>query len=453
MIAGAVMVPHPPLIVPEVGRGGEKQIAGTTAAYRQAARFVIGLKPDTVILTTPHSVMYQDYFHISPGTAARGDLGRFGAGQVRMQVAYDQSLARAICLRAAREGFPAGTEGERDAALDHATMVPLYLLREAAGGDIPFQLLRVGLSGLPFATHYRLGQMMAQEAGRLGRRVAFVASGDLSHYLKSDGPYGLRPEGAQYDERLMDIMGRAAFDELLTMDDRLCERAGECGQRSFLIMAGALDGLRVRANALSYESVTGVGYGICTFLPEGEDAGRRFLNGEAEDNLSAHVRLARQSYEYYVKTGKRMPRPEGLPDWLLKERAGCFVTLHKFGELRGCIGTIAPTQPCLADEIIHNAVSAAARDPRFPAVRAGELDDIDCSVDVLAAPEDIADESLLDVKEYGVIVTRGGRRGLLLPNLDGVDTVADQVAIARHKAGIGPDEPVSLQRFKVTRYH
>lgn len=452
MIAGAVMVPHPPLIVPEVGRGGEKQIAGTTAAYRQAARFVIGLKPDTVILTTPHSVMYQDYFHISPGTEARGDLGRFGAGQVRMQVAYDQPLARAISLRAAREGFPAGTEGERDAALDHATMVPLYFLREAAGGDIPFQLLRVGLSGLPFSTHYRLGQMMAQEAEQLGRHVAFVASGDLSHYLKSDGPYGLRPEGAQYDERLMDIMGRAAFDELLTMDDRLCERAGECGQRSFLIMAGALDGLRVRANALSYESVTGVGYGLCTFLPEGEDADRRFLDA-AEDTVSAPVRLARQSYEYYVKTGKRMPRPEGLPDWLLKERAGCFVTLHKFGELRGCIGTIAPTQPCLADEIIHNAVSAAARDPRFPAVRAGELDDIDCSVDVLAAPEDIADESLLDVKEYGVIVTRGGRRGLLLPNLDGVDTVADQVAIARRKAGIGPDEPVSLQRFKVTRYH
>ncbi len=452
MIAGAVMVPHPPLIVPEVGRGGEKQIAETTAAYRQAARFVIGLKPDTVILTTPHSVMYQDYFHISPGTAARGDLGRFGAGQVRMQVAYDQPLARAISLRAAREGFPAGTEGERDAALDHATLVPLYFLREAAGGDIPFQLLRVGLSGLPFATHYRLGQMMAQEAGRLGRRVVFVASGDLSHYLKSDGPYGLRPEGAQYDERLMDIMGRAAFDELLTMDDRLCERAGECGQRSFLIMAGALDGLRVRANALSYESVTGVGYGICTFLPEGEDAGRRFLDA-AEDTVSAPVRLARQSYEHHVKTGKRMPRPAGLPEWLLTERAGCFVTLHKFGELRGCIGTIAPTQPCLADEIIHNAVSAAAWDPRFPAVRAGELDDIDCSVDVLAAPEDIADESLLDVKEYGIIVTRGGRRGLLLPNLDGVDTVADQVAIARRKAGIGPDEPVSLQRFKVTRYH
>ena len=110
-------------------------------------------------------------------------------------------------------------------------------------------------------------------------------------------------------------------------------------------------------------------------------------------------------------------------------------------------------ESCCARVSAAHAIDAALDDPRFPAVRAGELDDIDCSVDVLAAPEDIADESLLDVKEYGVIVTRGGRRGLLLPNLDGVDTVADQVAIARRKAGIGPDEPVSLQRFKVTRYH
>lgn len=167
---------------------------------------------------------------------------------------------------------------------------------------------------------------------------------------------------------------------------------------------------------------------------------------------SAEVALARASYECYVRTGRVLKRPDGLPDALLIRRAGVFVSLHTRGELRGCIGTIAPTAACVADEIIRNAVSAAAHDPRFLPVREDELDGIVCSVDVLEEPQDIDSPSQLDVREYGVIVSRGGRRGLLLPNLDGVDTVADQIAIARRKAGIGPDEPVRLQRFRVVRY-
>ncbi len=272
--AGAIVVPHPPLILPQVGRGGEQQIVVTAAAYREAARLVVDAAPDTVILTTPHSVMYQDYFHISPGTGAVGDMARFGAPQVRLEVAYDAELTTAVSLRAAREGFPAGTEGERDASLDHATLVPLQFLQEAAGGSLPFRVVRVGLSGLSLAMHARLGRMLAEEAERLHRRWCFVASGDLSHYLKKSGPYGFRPEGPVYDHQVMDVLGRGAFDELLQMDDAACERAGECGHRSFCIMAGALEGHPVRAKALSYQDVTGVGYGVCTFAP---------LDGQGEE--------------------------------------------------------------------------------------------------------------------------------------------------------------------------
>ncbi len=451
-ITAAIMVPHPPLIVPEVGRGGEQQIAQTSEAYLQAARFVVDSRPDTVVITTPHSVLYQDYLHISPGDGAKGSFRRFGAPQVALQVSYDRALVTELSLMVAQAGFPAGTEGERDKELDHGTLVPLFFLRQAAGGELPFKVVRVGHSGLPGETHYRLGMMISQAAQRLGRRVALVASGDLSHYLTPDGPYGYRAEGPQYDERVMDIMGRAAFDELMEMPQALCEAAGECGQRSFQILAGALDGLDVAPSRLSYQGVTGVGYGVVTFRPEGADDNRCFLEKKNSNAPSAPVRLARQSYEHYVRTGKRLALPHDVPGWLTDLRAGAFVTLHRFGELRGCVGTISPTQESAAEEILRNAVSAAVEDPRFSPVKPDELADITCSVDILAAPEPIDSEDQLDPQVYGVIVSRGSRRGLLLPMLEGVDTVRQQVDIARQKAGIRPGEAASLQRFKVTRY-
>ena len=279
-IGPSIMVPHPPLIVPQVGRGQEREIAPTTAAFERAARFVVDAQPDTVIVLSPHTTLYQDYFHISPGAGASGDLARFGARSVRFSVEYDQELAQAVAHAADGDSFPAGTQGERAPALDHGTMVPLYFLHQAAGGTLPFRLLRVGLSGLSFVMHYQLGQRLAQAAQALGRRVSVVASGDLSHYLQHAGPYGFRSEGPVYDARVMDVMGRAAFDELLQFDEHACETAGECGQRSFLILAGCLDGRDVSAQALSYQDVTGVGYGVCLFTPGEPNPARRFLDNK-----------------------------------------------------------------------------------------------------------------------------------------------------------------------------
>ena len=135
-----------------------------------------------------------------------------------------------------------------------------------------------------------------------------------------------------------------------------------------------------------------------------------------------------------------------------EQRAGAFVSIHKNGALRGCIGTILPTCETLADEIMQNAISAGTADPRFPAIEEEELESLEISVDVLNKPEPIDSAFQLDVKKYGVIVTSGRKRGLLLPNLDGVDTIEDQIAIACRKAGISEDEAYSLERFEVVRH-
>ncbi|MBP2637365.1 MAG: hpcB [Firmicutes bacterium] len=169
------------------------------------------------------------------------------------------------------------------------------------------------------------------------------------------------------------------------------------------------------------------------------------------DEQSAPVRLARESLIYYLQNGRLLKKPNEFPPDL-EHKAGVFVSFKKRGQLRGCIGTFAPTQSSIAEEIIQNAVSAGTEDPRFNPIEPSELDQLEISVDVLEAPEQIDSLDELDPKTYGVIVRNGHRSGLLLPDLEGVDTVAEQVGIAMQKAGIRPEEEIDLYRFTVTRY-
>ncbi len=214
-VVGAIVVPHPPILLPEVGRGEEKKISATDAAYRKAAALVKELDPETIVLLSPHSVMYADYFHISPGSAAKGDMRQFHAPQVKIRAEYDSDFSEALAKAASAEGFPAGTLGERNAELDHGTLIPLYYVNQFL---TDYRLVRIGLSGLPLTDHYHLGQLIRQTAEKLDRRTVIIGSGDLSHRLKEDGPYGLAKEGPEYDERIMDVLSRAAFDELLDFE-------------------------------------------------------------------------------------------------------------------------------------------------------------------------------------------------------------------------------------------
>lgn len=170
----------------------------------------------------------------------------------------------------------------------------------------------------------------------------------------------------------------------------------------------------------------------------------------AEDK---YVELARKTIEKYIVDGELLQVPTELPDEMLRTRAGAFVSLHRAGQLRGCIGTISATKESVAQEIICNAISAATNDPRFEPVRKDELEDLEISVDVLKEAEKIDSLAQLDVKRYGVIVTKGWRRGLLLPDLDGVDTPLEQVQIALMKAGLSQNEKgYTLERFEVIRH-
>lgn len=461
-ITGAVMVPHPPLIIPEIGKGREREISGTIESYRKAAEFLIGDQPETIIILSPHNTMYADYFHISSGISAGGNFSQYDADEVRFKIQYDTDFISELCRLSGQTGFPAGVFGEQDKKLDHGTMVPLYFIRQAYKGEMKTKFVRIGLSGLLYSDHYKLGVLIRETAVKLNRRTAVAASGDLSHRLKNDGPYGFQPEGPEYDEKIMRVMQTGLFGDLLAFDEAFCEKAGECGQRSFVIMAGCFDGENVKAEKLSYEGPFGVGYGVVTFAPGEKNDKRMFLEKylagyrkemeTIKQNEDPYVRLARRALETYVLREEKIKVPEHLPAEMTLKKAGSFVTIKKHGQLRGCIGTISAATCSIAEEIIANAINSASNDPRFQPVTKDELGDLVYSVDILSETEDILSEDELDVKKFGVIVTAGKKRGLLLPNLEGIETVGQQVSIARKKAGIRENEKVALQRFEVVRH-
>ncbi len=436
-IIGACMVPHPPIILPEIGRGEEKKIAETTASYEKAADLVASLKPDTLVIASPHTRMYADWFYIGGGSEGYGSFSQFRAGHVRIHADYDTEMI-----------IP----------LDHGVMIPLYFIRKKY---TDFKIVRIGISGLALTDHYRLGMMIRDCAEKLGRRVFFVASGDLSHKLRKDGPYGFIEEGPVYDTRIMDVMGSGDFKKLFAFDSAFCEKAAECGHRSFVMMAGAFDRTAVDIQRLSHQDIFGVGYGICLYRTAGPDPERNFLDQWAEEESvrlaqrkakeDPYVQLARLSVETYIRRGRPLTLKEAkkqldLPGEMLSTAAGAFVSLH--------IGTISACCSCIAEEIIQNAVSACSRDYRFHKVAVSELPLLEYSVDILGEAEDIAGPDQLDVKRYGVIVSCGRKRGLLLPDLEGVDTVGEQIRIASAKAGISEeyDRNIRLQRFEVIRH-
>lgn len=460
MIIGSVVMPHPPAAVPEVGYRDVGQMKATEEAYMKAAEFVARLAPETIVVTSPHATMYRDYFNISGGRSAEGDFGKFSAPQVRFHEEYDTDFVGTLTGICEKKHFPAGTDYDRDPELDHGTMVPLYFIRKKYKD---FKLVRIGLSGLSLRDHYRLGQLIREASEITGRKVLFLASGDLSHCQKVTGPYGYKKEGPEYDRRIMEDLGNADFGRLFAYPESFLEKSMECGHRSFVIMAGALDRTGVKAQVLSHEAPFGIGYGVVTFETTGKDASRNFLEryeADEENQIAdragkedAYVALARKSVNSWVRYHRVLPLPGGLPQDMTQNRAGVFVSLHEDGQLRGCIGTIRPTEDSIAKEIIQNAISACSRDPRFDPVRPEELGYLEISVDVLSDPEPVSGESQLDAQKYGVIVSKGMKRGLLLPRLDGVDTVKEQIRIACRKAGIDPDEDgIRLQRFEVVRH-
>jgi AmmeMemoRadiSam system protein A/AmmeMemoRadiSam system protein B len=433
------IAPHPPIMVPEVGRESIAAVVDSIDAMSELTKRLIDSGAETVVLISPHAPLEVNAFVAYDGPEVYGDFSRFNAPDTYFSLAVDEELLAKIRDFAAAEQFEIASLPEND--LDHGTAVPLYfLLRNGWRGKV----VTLGYSFLSNDDHLRFGSCIRSAVDELGRRVAFIASGDLSHRLRPEAPAGYNPDAHVFDEHVVDALRANQPQRIVDIDFSLRRLAGECGFRSMLVAIGASSELPLSCDVLSYEAPFGVGYLVAQLTNQPAHT------HNAEISLPA---LAREAVETFVRSGEILSPPRS-PETLLSTRAPCFVSLKTLnGELRGCIGTIEPTRDTLADEIVANAISAATNDPRFEPVRPEELSNLRYSVDVLFPPEETVIEDL-DPSAYGVIVEdkAGGRRGLLLPDIPGIDNAEQQVEIAARKAGIRRDEPIRLWRFKVERY-
>ena len=459
MLKAAFMVPHPPLIVKEVGKGAEEQVSLTLESYQQIAREIADISPETIIISSPHTKLYNNYFHLMDSISLEGSFRSFGAAEVTFNELNDMELLGKIDEIAKRYDFPTGILNDNINELDHGTMVPLYFINKYLGD---YKIIVIGISGLSYPEHYKMGKIIKEAIEELDRDVVYIASGDLSHVLQKDGPYGFLEEGPIYDKQIIDVMSKGDFGKLLEFDPHFVDKAAVCGHPSFLMMAGVLDGLDVKSKFYSHEDITGVGYGICSYYPIVENSDRLFLDKylikeeqrliNYYNNSDDYVLLAKNTIDNYIRNNQVIDIPDNIDKELLTKKAGVFVSIHKFNELRGCIGTIISTKDNIAEEIINNAISASTKDNRFDPITEDELKYLEINVDVLGEYEDVNSKDELDVKRYGVIVSQEYKRGLLLPDIEGVDSIDEQLEIACHKGGIDPKSEYKIQRFEVIRH-
>lgn len=463
------LLPHPPIVIDKIGKTEISKCQQTKEALEKVAREIKAIEPETIVVISPHGTIFSDAVSINFEPNLSGDLLSFGHPELKLSRPNDLKLAEEIYSESLVEGVNCAALDQKlkkrlniSTTLDHGVIVPLYYLDEIYK---KFKIVHINYGILSAMQLYRFGMAIKNAVESLERKTVVIASGDLSHKLSNQGPYSYAEEGPRFDKKLIQYLDRGMIEEIITMDADLIKKAGECGKRSINILCGTLEGLSFESDVYSYEGPFGVGYGVVSFS-EFHESDRRKLALQLERKLDdafqrkietedIYVQLARKTINTYINTGQKMDvEIMDLPEEMLTSKAGVFVSIKKNGALRGCIGTTGVgVEKNIAEEIIRNAIQASTKDPRFPAVEPEELNKLEITVDVLEPSEVVESLEELDPKKYGVIVEKDFRKALLLPNLEGIDTVEKQLEVVLNKAGISKTEDYSVEKFRVVRHY
>ena len=405
----------------------------TAEAIRELDGILSIVDAALAIVISPHSPSSMTSLPIRRAARASGDLSRFRAPQVRVEAQVDVMLAAALVADGQRAGFSLTWAEETD--LDHGVVVPLHSLPRTMANK---RCIFLGVSGWPLHRFIEFGAWL--QTRLRDDSAILIASGDLSHRLTPDAPYGFRPEGPVFDRLVIDALRGRHWDQIEGLDPDLVEQAGECGLRPLAILLGAGRAADLNSRVLSYEGPFGVGYPVVAFTAS--DGAKSTLDVQA---------LGRRAIDTYLRTRRLIEPPQPIPVEL-REPSAVFVTLRKDGELRGCVGSVRPTEATAAHELIRYAVASAVRDPRFDPVRLDEVGTLLIKVQLLDPPEQVSDISGLDPQTHGIIVRSGDRQALLLPGIDGIETPEQQILAACEKAGIDRHAPLQLERFRTRTF-
>jgi MEMO1 family protein len=441
----AVLMCHAPIVIPEIAGPRAALCAQTTAAMIEAAGRVLAHAPDVLVIISPHAPRDPTRFGVVRTDTLAGDFGRFGSPQVELQLPGAPGAARVLLEIIAEYGV--GWWELRGDGLDHGALVPLHFLVQA-GWQGPTLLLSLPYPGTSLLT--AMGKALAEAARRSGQRWSVLASGDMSHRLTPDAPAGYHPEAGAFDRAFRSLIERGELARACAIGAHARDIAAEDVVDSCTVAAAAVGFDATGHRVLSYEGPFGVGYleAVLHEQPLGTRVGRGAATSvppwiaamalaTARDAIVAHL----QGVDYGPE---RLPEPWERP-------CGVFVSLRRAGELRGCIGHIQPLHEGLSQEIADCAVAAATHDPRFDPLGLSELDFLEFEISLLSPPEPVAHIDALDPERYGIVVSAGARRGVLLPDVRGIADRHDQLRFALKKAGLSGDEEIRIERFQVLK--
>ncbi|MDR1378317.1 MAG: AmmeMemoRadiSam system protein A [Synergistaceae bacterium] len=456
----AALMPHPPIMVPEVGCGREREAKITLEGAEKMVKRLTGRKPDCLLLLSPHQPYSPGALFLNGAPRTEGSLGLFGAPEVTFSLETPLKKRELLAAYLSEKGFAVQERTVPNLSSDQGTLVPLYFLSQAWGGTLPPVILASPI-GLDPPSALKMGQALASfdDAWNWG----LLASGDLSHRLIPDAPAGYSPLGKKFDDTVIRALSANDPQPLLELSPEELDAAGECGLRSIMALLGIREALGKNIEVLSYEGPFGVGYcnAISEFSHENSHLKSEFSreNSHLKEDLlkedHPYIRLARATVtrllggEYLPVSGAEFFPEKSL--WDMKR--ACFVSIKTLqGDLRGCVGTIVPTKTRLDLEVIANAVAASTQDWRFAPMKISELEGVTFSVDVLSELELVSDIKELDPAVWGIVISRGSQHGVLLPDLEGVDTIEQQIDIAFRKSGIEKHQDFTVYRFRVERY-
>ncbi|WBW96161.1 AmmeMemoRadiSam system protein A [Oceanirhabdus sp. W0125-5] len=462
-ILGHYILPHPPIIIPEVGMGNQHVAFRTTSSMKMIANEISIHKPDNIVVISPHGPSFTDGISIMDSYFIEGNFKEFGS-DLSMEKEINKKLVEELKNRTSESNIPLITLDHSNAELynieyklDHGTMVPLYFIDKFINN---YKLTTITYGGISKLQHYKFGMQLKEAISNIPGNFIIISSGDLSHKLIEDSPYGYDSAGELFDRTLINHLVNGNWEDIILMDDDLVTNACQCALKSIIILLGTLDEFDFKSDMISYEHPFGVGYCISRiniinnceskYTKLERTFERRFLSMIKKESFQ--VNLAREAITNFIKYENYIDIPSNTPKELLWNKKGVFVSLKIDGDLRGCIGTITPTCDTTCEEIIRNAIEACSHDPRFTPVYEEELQLLSITVDILESPEHCS-KADLDPKKYGIIVSTETKKAVLLPNLPGINTVEEQLTTVLKKAGINPDEKYLMERFEVKRYH
>ena len=473
------LMPHAPAFIDSIGGDRLHQVAATRDAMYKVAEEIAQLEPDLIIVISPHGPIFSDAIAIYDQNTYFGNFKAFGEYNLQYNFIKDQEFINSFnrynsqergdfyCLRESQlKSFKIPTE------LDHGVLVPLHFINERYKN---FKLVAMSYGSFSYHRLMKNGELLSDFIHQVDKKVVVIASGDMSHALKDSGPYAYHEDGEKFDQELKLRLTQNKPYEIFKFPQEIIENAKECGLRSYALLMGALNPYRLETKVFSYEGPYGVGYLVAAFEMVGEndeDEVEGISNyfkhrlDEIRKNEDEIVTFARRVIETFVTTGKRpvvIYRNESI--WINDQalignkykqlsqiERGCFVSLHMDGSLRGCIGTIAATESNVLYEISKNAVASCSKDNRFNPVELEELDRLEIKVDILSELKPIVSLDQLNPRTFGVVVRKGYKQGVLLPDLEGINTVEQQLEVASHKGGFSVDEIEEILCFSVDRY-